>query len=344
MKYRYSHELVDDQLRVLGEEREAWIKSSTVSRVIGAPDALQAHITSLKDALPKLHEAYTDYYKSDSRPESSATLTERLAENESKLRGELSGKERKQIGHETSLLREQISYLELLGGLENLHIDNYEQVLAQAERLSSKRSKSLLYEHAQWVKETLDQPVYREARKVQVTEVDDLETLLRMGESPVPHCQNWKVDSKLNQSLMSFVADANKKLYHVRDTQANPISMSMVRLVDWRHTPTLLAENVYGREWNIDYGVALLGSIADKAVALYKENGKEIRIATNNPRLKEALHEFGKKYSVEIHSGILKTDPARSKGTHEYWDCGPGLVRSGDSVSFDVEYIVFSGS
>ncbi len=123
----------------------------------------------------------------------------------------------------------------------------------------------------------------------------------------------------------------------------NPISMSIVRLVDWRDRPTLLAENVHGREWNIDYGVAFLGSLADKAVSMYKETGKEIRIATNNSRLIEALMQFSKKYSVEIQSGTLKTDPAPSKGTHEYWDCGPGLVRSGDSVSFDVDYIIFSG-
>ncbi len=343
ISWKYSHDKVEEQLAVLGENREAWIKGSKVSRIIGAPDALQAHISSLKDALPKLHEAYADYYKSDSRSESATTLNERLTQNESRLRGELSGKERKQLGHETSLLREQISYLELLQGIENLHIDNYAEVLAHAERLSSKRARSLLYEHAQWVKETLDQPIYREARKVQVIEIDDLEALLRMGESPVPHCQNWKVDSKLNQSLLSFVVDADKKLYHIQDMQGSPISMSMTRLVDWRDCPTLLVESVHGREWNIDYGVALLGSIADKAVGMYKDTGKEIRIATNNPWLKEALQEFSRRYSVEVHSGTLRTDPAESKATHEYWDCGPGLVTSGSSVSFDVDYIVFSG-
>lgn len=340
--WRYSHDRAEEQLAVLGNNREAWQKSSTVSRIIGAPDALQAHITSLKDALPKLREAYKDYYKCEDRTESHDEIRERLAAHEAKLRGELSNKERKQFGHEASLLREQLSYLELLQGIENLHMDTYEQVLAQAERLSSRKSRSLLYEHAQWVKETLDQPAYREARKVQIAEIDDLETLLRMGELPVPHCQNWRVDSTLNQSLMSFVADANKKLYHVRDMHGNPISMSMVHLVDWDERPTLLVENVHGREWNTDYGIALLGSIADKAVALYKDTGKETRIATNNSRLLEAMNEFSRKYAVEIHSGVLESNPAPSKGTHEYWDCGVGLVSSGTSVSSDVHYIIFS--
>jgi hypothetical protein len=195
--------------------------------------------------------------------------------------------------------------------------------------------------------------VYRDQRKIVVYETDDLETLLRMGESPVPHCQNWKVDSTLNETLLSFAADANKKLYLIANGNDRPMGMSMVALVDWEETPTLLIQNIYSSEWSDDYGVALLGSLADKALAMHEETSKEVRIAApirsghaghdTNVQVKKAMELFSEKYNVELHSGDLYTKPAESKNPLEYWDCGPGITESGESIELGVEYISFGG-
>jgi len=220
-------------------------------------------------------------------------------------------------------------------------VDNYGSVLGQAEKIAKKKSKNPLYENVKWIREVLDQPVYRDARKITVYDTDDLETLLSMGQEPVPHCQNWKVDSSLNVSLLSFVADANKKLYYIKNGNNKPISMSLVRLVEWQEMPTLLIENVYDNEWSDDYGVALLGSIAETARDLYENSRKNIVIATTNHKIKNAMEKFSEQYEVEIHNDYMSLSPAESKNTCEYWDCGPGLVESGQDVSFSVDYIVF---
>ena len=117
----------------------------------------------------------------------------------------------------------------------------------------------------------------------------------------------------------------------------------MVRLVDWEGTPTLLAENVYYSEWNDDYGVALFGSLADKALAMYEETGKTVRIATTHPILLGIMQKFSDKYKVELYEEkLLETKPAHSKNTEEYWDSlRPGKFRSGTPVSFSVSYIAF---
>ena len=40
------------------------------------------------------------------------------------------------------------------------------------------------------------------------------------------------------------------------------------KLNNWNVLPTILIENIYDNEWSDDYGVALFGSLADKAVEI----------------------------------------------------------------------------
>ncbi len=337
--YRYSHDQAAAQLAVLGENTTAWKKNMRVRRIVGELEALQSHIESVKKVLPKIIETYEAYYKESFIPDTNL-LEAQIAQNETALRSE-EAVNRKELGFQTHLRREQLEYVQLIRGLSELGVENYGITLEKATKIIQKRSKNPLQENARWIRETLDQPVYRDARRITIYETDDLETLLRFGEVPVAHCQNWRVNNTYNQSLLSFVADANKKLYHLANGGDKPIAMSMVRLVPWDDIPTILIENVYDQEWSADYGVALLGSVAEKAAAMQEETGGEIRLATNDERLETALEKFSAKYSVEIHRGTLSLEPAPSKNTHEYWDCGPGLVESGTKVSIDVQYVVF---
>jgi hypothetical protein len=343
-QWRYMHNRAKDQLKVLDDRPESWKENTKTIRIVGELDALRSHIESIKNVLPKIQETYSTHYSRPSSKDVIQELEEKISSNEEKLRQEgLSNKERKDLGQETHMLREQLAYTELITGISELNPDNYPDMMEKAEAIVSKRSKNPLYENARWIRETLDQPAYRDARKITVYETDDLETLLRFGETPVVHCQNWKVDSALNRSLLSFVADANKKLYHIANGDDTPIAMSLMRLVPWEESVTLLLENVYDKEWSEDYGIALLGSVADKALATHKDTGKEVRVATNNERLLKAMKKFSKKYKVEIHEGYVHTDPAQSKNKYEYWDCGPGIKESASSVAFEVNYISFGG-
>lgn len=340
-EWRYSHDLAGRQLAVLNGNIDSWKENRKNTRIVGEIEALNAHINSVKNVLPKILELYSEYYGRDFNKDEHLILGHKIKKNEDELRNGHSKSESKELGYQTSLIREQLNYVTLLHGLEELDKDNYESTLQLAEKISKKKSKNPLYESARWIRETLDQPVYRDARKIIIYETDDLETLLRFGEKPVPHCQNWKVNSALNRSLLSFVADANKKLYHISDSNGKLISMSMARLVDWNKIPTILIENVYEVEWSDDYGVALFGSLADKALSIYGETDKEIRVATNNSRLLGAMKKFSKKYNVEIMKDAIRTKPSPSKNPIEYWDCGPGLVNSESEVSLNVDFISF---
>ena len=91
----------------------------------------------------------------------------------------------------------------------------------------------------------------------------------------------------------------------------------------------------------------------DKAVDILKQGEvNEVRIAVpydsgcdvhdTNVQLLPALEKFGEKYRVEIHEGTISVTPPESKNTHEYWDCGPGLLNSGEHVAVEVKYISFT--
>ncbi len=348
LDWKYSHDKSKTQLAVLEDKIESWKKNSKVTRLVGELNALKTHVESIKNVAPKLDETYREQYLDDM---TANTLKEKLNENEELLRSEnLSKNERKELGYKTSLIREQLQYRELIEGIQELTLDNYQQTLDLSEKIARKRSKNPLYHNAVWIRETLDQPVYRDARRISIIETDDLEDLLRMGERPVPHCQDWRNDWTLNESLLSFVADSNKKLYHIANGNDKPFGMSLIRLVEWED-PTLLIENIYSSEWSTDHGIALVGSLADKAAAISESTGKPVRLAAphrsghqahdTNIQVKEAFERFSEQYKVYINEGTIDMNLPESKNTYEYVDCGPGKIKSGSDISIDVSYITF---
>jgi len=347
-EWRYSHNKAQEQLKVIEEAKAEWQKCTTVKRLVGELDGLNSHIDAVKHLLPQIKQAYLEEYK---KQDDSESLEKEITENETKMRSDINKKERAELGFKTAQFREKLSYVKLMDDVEKLSTETYEKVLKDADELSKRKSKSPLHQYAGWIRDTLDQPAYRSARKVSICETDDLETILKMGETPVPNCQNWKTDSTLNRTLLSFVADPNKKMYVFQNGNDRPFGISIVRLVNWEDVPTLLIENIYANEWSADYGVALLGSLADKAADLQQKLGGQVRVAapghsghdgheTNTP-VGKAMQLFSKKYNVEIQEDELKINPAESKNSHEYYDCGPGIVKSGQSVTLDVSYISF---
>ncbi|MAE13915.1 hypothetical protein CMO92_05085, partial [Candidatus Woesearchaeota archaeon] len=271
--------------------------------------------------------------------------------------GDCTKDEHAALKQETTQLEEQFEYLTLLTNIHSLTPDSYPEALAQAEALARRKSKNPLYHSAKWVADTLNEPVYRSARKIVVEKVTDLETKLRKGEFPIPHCQNWRDNSSLNVSLLSFTADANKNTYHISEYSngvTRPNTESEVRLVGWQSSPTLLIENIYSSEWNDEYGIALLGTIAQEALNLYTNTkANEVRIAapldsghdghTTNISVLNAMRTFCKQYGLELQEGYMELSPPESKATKEYYDSGPGIVKSGSDVTLgNVAYITIS--
>ncbi len=340
-KWRYSHDKAQEQLKVLGKDIDEWKNNTQVTRIVGKIEkALNTHVESVKNMLPTIFTIYRDHYGNEFDEPDEDDLKQQISDNEQELKtGNLSKKHKKQIGYKTFLLRERLTYLEFINSLNHLDINNYTDILNKAQEILKKKSKNPVYQNIQCVKETLDQPEYRNSRKIIVRETDDLETMLRFGEIPVSHCQNWKSESSYNTSLLSFVADANKKLYHIINGEDKAISMTIVRLIDWYDNPTILAENVYAREWSEDYGIALFSSLAEKAYSIYEETGKQVRIATNDSRLEKAMEQFAEKYEIEVFKDTIKTIPPESKNTKEYYDFSHRTDKK--YITANVKYICF---
>lgn len=347
-EWKYSHDLADIQLEPIGglaneDAVAAWKEKSKVTRVIGELDALDAHIQSVRNITEKLQETYLEQYGRVCTPESIGELETSIKSNEAQLRDQnLPKTSRKELGYTTSKLREQLAYAQLIFGASNLSQESYPSLLEQAESVARKRAQNPLYDAAVWIRETLDQPTYRNARKIQIYTTDDLETLLRFGETPVPHCQSWRHyrHDQFNDSLLSFVADANKEMYVITNGDDKPIATPMVRLIQYCDNPAIVVDDFDATEWSDDYGIALVGSLADKAAALYEATGKPIRIGSNDQNLMSALEHFGEKYGVEVFEGEVDLLAAPSKCPTEYWNCGPGHADSGANVRFGFTHVI----
>ncbi len=346
-EWKYSHDLADIQLQPIGgiEDEQAvaaWKERSRVTRIVGELNALDAHIQAVRKTTSKLEETYKGYYNQECTVESLAELERNIVTNETQLKEEgLSKAARRELGYQTSKLREQVDYAKLVLVAKELDQEKYAEFLEHAETLARKRTNNPLYDAAVWMRETLDQPAYRNARKIQIYSTDDLEELLRFGEIPVPHCQSWKHQrgDGYNDSLLSFAADANKEMYVITNGDGKPIATPMTRLIEYKGNPAIVVDNFDATEWSDDYGIALLGSLAEKAAALYKATGKPVSIGSDDPNLTAAFQHFGEKYNVEVFEGRADILAAPSKCPTEYWNCGPGHVNSGAHVRFGFTYV-----
>ncbi len=350
-EWRYTHDHAEDQLKILKGNNKAWKENTSVTRLISGMDVLASHIDAVKTLLPQITETYGEQYHVEPNASVLQDLEAKIAKNEERLREGVKGSEARDLGHQTSLLREQLAYTRLLHGAHNIDTQNYGAIVSLAETIAKRRSRNPLYSTAAWIKETLDQPAYRNAQKITVAETDDLEALLRMGEIPVPHCQNWKTNSTYNQSLLSFPADANKKLYLFSNGGNNSFGMSLVRLVSNRKTPVLFAENIYANEWSEEHGVAFVGSLVNKGLAVSEDIGNSVLVACpdysghgahgeKNVQVARALQKFGKKYNVEVHQEELSLNFSASKNSRDYIDSGIGLVQGASTHSQRVHYVV----
>ena len=346
-EWKYSHDLADIQLQPIGgvEDEQAvaaWKERSRVTRIVGELNALDAHIQAVKKTTQKLQETYKGYYNQECTVESLVELERSIVTNETQLREEgLSKAARKELGYQTSKLREQVDYAKLVLVATDLDQEKYAEFLEHAETLARKRTNHPLYDAAVWVRETLDQPAYRNARKIQIYSTDDLEELLRFGETPVPHCQSWKHQrgDGFNDSLLSFVADANKEMYVITNGDGKAIATPMTRLIEHNDGPAIVVDDFDATEWSDDYGIAFLGSLAEKAAALYKATGKPVSVGSNDPNLRAAFEHFGRKYGVEVFEDQVDILTAPSKSPTEYFNCGPGHVNSGAHVRFGFTYV-----
>ncbi|MAF35410.1 hypothetical protein CMO91_06230 [Candidatus Woesearchaeota archaeon] len=316
-QWRYENKLGKKQLEFLGETGVAnWASNHSAIRLVEELDGLQANMDAVKQT--DAAAIYAEHYGPDAGINSPE--------------------------------EEEEKYADLLLHVENIDKDSYGKTLELAHYLVNNFPNTPMYEFAKGVVDILDQPAWKDARKVRVYDTDDLETMMRMGERPTKHCQNWKQTSTLNKTLLAFPADAYMKGFMVEE-HGRDIGMSVVPIIDWNDTPTLLVMNIYANEWSEDHGIALLGSLADKAMVLHKATKKNVRIAapmesgynghaTNVP-VAPILELFGKQYKLQVHQDTIHTTAPDSHNACVYYDCGPGTVEPGEDLEIPTLYVEF---
>lgn len=157
-------------------------------------------------------------------------------------------------------------------------------------------------------------------------------------------CQRWNERTGYNKCLLAYVADANKKLYHVIDESGNVIIRSVVRLLPFdKESPVLLVERPYATRWTKDYGRALFSQIAQRALELNEVLREPIAIATNDSRIEEVMEDFVKQYKFKLHSKKYERKLPESKNGFEYYDSLGGCLPSGSKVHGQLKYVFIAG-
>lgn len=149
-----------------------------------------------------------------------------------------------------------------------------------------------------------------------VSDAVDFETMLMIGENPVPSCQSYKGDVEYNRGLLSFIGDPNVKMVQVRSDDGTFIARSALRLMQAADgTPILYAEDVYSTNAHPKIREAVARFVQQKADSL------------------------GIRYSIHGRHGsdriVLKQTGSRSPFV--YTDNGGGLRRHG-IFSIDTSY------
>ena len=151
--------------------------------------------------------------------------------------------------------------------------------------------------------------------KLKVSDRIDLETYLKIGESPVESCQNYNNDSGLNYGLLSYVIDPNTKIIQIYDESKKIVSRSILRLMeDKEGRPALFMERIHSANLHPKIDEAMMGLAKDKArkmgVGLYSHASEGI-IESNKEEDIKTLYSRG------------------GRSPYVYTDAGGGLKRGG---------------
>ena len=106
-------------------------------------------------------------------------------------------------------------------------------------------------------------------KSLHITDAVDLEVYMKIGDKPVPSCQNYSSGGSNNYGLLSYVTDPNVKIMQMKDDDGRIIARSVLRLLeDQDGKPALFMERVYAVQVHAKIEQALTRAAKEKAARM----------------------------------------------------------------------------
>jgi hypothetical protein len=353
--YRYEHERAGEQLSALGWI-DPWRKNLYRAKHVGDISGVESILRALRELAPLLRRQFRDIFQEEDWW-SFESLQDVYTASVRAIREARTKADKEDAIRVKNRVSGAYRILQSIGELERLDVDGF---LGLPEILGTLRRECGNYSMFQDLIQEVES-IYRSSsdlrkriERIVIQETDDLYDLLNVGMRPVLTCQRWTEPTEYNEALLSFVLDANKKLFLVSVGASMIVARVIVRLLklpvgEEQCIPMILVERPYSIRWSEEIAYALLQVLIEKAENVASQSAGVCALAfSKNDRssdlwriLKRKVLEAGMR--ARTYVGNMKLEP--SINAYEYSDAlvRGRLIESGETVRANVHVVLVKG-
>jgi len=340
--WRYSHEMSDTQLAGLSDEQKIfWINNDEpVSQEIEmSADETEKRNDELKTAQSIINNAKQHILEFNPNFDFSKRrhdeLNYQIKELTDMIKASTNDEEKKSyIKQKKSLQTEAL----LIGGIiefENANPESYDKsnIIARGQEIYNQINELEIPLAGTDIEQLKKIFTVGDIKKVTAYETDDPMVLLRVGTEPQETCQSWR-GGGYNECLLSYVADSNKKVLNVTDSNGNIIARSIIKLTKQKdnsdlelasETKTLLVEKPYTLLSNPELYKVMFRLLLKKAEGL----SATITLGSGfNEDEQKILEEEAAVFGYEIKNGTYDVYIPESLNQAEYSDMLGGKIEN----------------
>lgn len=283
-EWRYSHIESESQLSGLNEEQKDFWKSNlehsiklvgSVDEIAKRKEQLNAVKEIVNDAKSHILESMPDLEFSKQRVLDLANQISVLTED---IRGSDLDEEKKNLISKKRFLEAEYSLISGILEVEDAKVETFTQdrVLTLGKDLSSRISELNLPLAGVDIEQLGKVFTVGDLEMVRAYESDDPITLLKVGTEPRETCQSWR-GGGYNECLLAYVADSNKKVLNIEDSNGKVVARSILKLTNHRDVKdyeskregkTLFVEPLYTLLANPEVHRAFVHLLLEKAQGL----------------------------------------------------------------------------
>lgn len=338
--WRYSHERSGEQLAGLTkEQKEFWQGTlEPVSIEIEIPedekgrraDELMAAQTMVKNAKEHIIASQPKFDFSRERARALVVRSKELVEM---IKSSSAADEKKQYAVEKRSVEAEASLINGVLDIEGATTKSFtrQKIIIQARELCEKIAELNLPLAGLDIEQIEKIFTVGDIKSVTASESDDPLTLLKIGVEPQETCQSWR-NGGFNECLLAYVADSNKKVVNVADSEGRVIARSVIKLVNQRdendfesktQRKTLLVERPYSLLPNSEVYRAFV------RLLLIKANGMDASITFSSGYDTSVLKVFimeATSFGYKMKEGKLDVAVPHSMNKYEYSDTLGGKI------------------
>lgn len=338
--WRYSHERSEAQLAGLTEEQKDFWKATLEPVTIDIElsegekgrreDELKAAQEIIRNAKKHILDLQPNFDFSKERAQMLATQISGLTE---KIKLATSEDEKKRIALKKRVIQAEVTLINGVLEIENATPRSFtrDRMFTQARELREKITELNLPLAGLDIDQIEKIFTVGDIKCVTAYESDDPLALLKVGVEPQETCQSWR-NGGINESLLAYVADSNKKVLNVTDGESRIIARSIIKLTNQRdendfesktQRKTLLVEKPYSLLPNAEVYRAFV------RVLLMKAQGLDASITFSNSFDEKTLQIFEEEahiFGYGINENTLDIFIPHSLNKYEYSDILGGKI------------------